>query len=286
MPPEVIAPDATNPDQRANVDPSLDPNQLDDLGNPKPPAPKPAPKPAPDKPAEKPGDTPKADPDKGKTPDNADKEDNDDTPLDVATWGTTNSETGDAVLTLLQNSGIAPSDAKALLFDAVQNGDVTKIDKAALEAKVGKVKAHLIMVGAENFVKEQRDNAKAVVSELHKEVGGEANWKTIAEWANKSVPAEELQEFRDMINKGGLPAKLAANALKQKYEGDTNNSSLTVEETLPGGKPPEAPTYKPMSRVEYSKEVEKLHAKHFGNPPQHLRQALLNARQAGARLGM
>lgn len=279
----VIDPSATNPDNREGVDPSVDPNQVQNAGNPapkEPPARDPAAK-ADNKPDQKPDekqDSAKAD----KTPD----EPSDDTPLDVATWGSTASETGDAVLTLLQNSGLKPEDAKALLFDAVQAGDVTKIDKAALEAKVGKTKAHLILVGATAFVTEQRNAAQAIVQDLHKEVGGEANWKTIADWANKSVDAAELDQYREMINKGGLPAKVAARALKDAYEGDKNNSSLSVQEVLPGAKPGDAPLYKPMSKVEYAKQLEELNNKHFGNPPVHLRQALLSARQRGQQQGL
>ena len=280
---EPLKPNATNPDARENVDPSVDPNQVQDGGNPapKPPqarAPEPEKKPddaakPDDKPADKPGDKP-------------DENAADDAPLDVVAWGTTGTETGDAVLTLLQNSGLKPEDAKALLFDAVQGGDVTKIDKAALEAKVGKTKAHLILVGASAFVKEQRDAANAIVSDLHKEVGGESNWKTIADWAKDNVDDGELSQYREMINKGGLPAKIAAKALKDAYEGDSKNSSLNVQETLPGGKPGDAPLYKPMSKIEYAKQLEQLSAKHFGNPPVHLRQALLTARQRGMSQGL
>lgn len=280
----VIDPSATNPDKREGVDPSVDPNQVQNSGNPAPKEP-PARDPNAAKPEDKKEDK-KPEDNTDPKPEDKKEEPSDDTPLDVSTWGSTSSETGDAVLTLLQNSGLKPEDAKALLFDAVQAGDVTKIDKAALEAKVGKTKAHLILVGATAFVTERRTAAQAIVSDLHKEVGGEANWKTIAEWANKSVEAEELDQYREMINKGGLPAKVAAKALKDAYEGDKNNSSLSVQEVLPGAKPGDAPLYKPMSKVEYAKQLEELNRKHFGNPPVHLRQALLTARQRGQTQGL
>ena len=49
-------------------------------------------------------------------------------PEGAEAWGDTGSEIGNSVLGMLQESGISTADAKALLFDAVQSGDMTKID--------------------------------------------------------------------------------------------------------------------------------------------------------------
>ena len=282
-----LEPNATNPDGAPGIDPSLDPNQVRGQGNPAPAA-----TPAKDpnfKPKEKEPDPTKPPEDKTedkKEPASEDKkaEPSDDKPLDTAVWGDTSSENGNAVLALLQNSGVTPDEAKALLFDAVQAGDLSKVDRKALEAKVGKDKATIILTGADNFIKEQKAAAQAIVTDLHKEVGGEKNWKTIADWANKAMPDEELEQYRGMINAGGLQSKMAAKELMRLYEAADGNSSLDTKVALPGGKP-STPTEPPLSKAEYVKKLDALNRTHFGNPPAHLRQALLDARKRGQALG-
>ncbi len=278
-----VEPNATNPDGNATIDASLDPNQVKGNGNPSPPAPQakdPNFKPA-DKQEEK-KEEPKPD-DKSKEPDPK-PDPKKEAPLDTAVWGDTSSENGNAVLTLLQNAGVTPVEAKGLLFDAVQAGDLSKVDRKALEDRLGKANATIVMTGADNFIKEQKSKANAIVAELHTEVGGKDNWQKVAAWANENVPAEEIEEFRAMINGGGMKAKMAARELKARYESADSNSSLEVKETLPGGKP-STPVEPPLSKQEYIKKLETLTRNHFGNPPAHLRQALLDARKRGAALG-
>ena len=214
------------------------------------------------------------------------KEGADDKELDTAVWGTTGNEQGDAVLALLQNSGVTTDEAKALLFDAVQAGDITKIDVAALEAKVGKNKATIIIAGAKNFVKEQRDAATAIVATMHTEVGGEANWKVIAEWAKEGVPAEDLDVLREMINSGGVKARLAAKEMKGLYEAADGNSTLGKTEVLPGGKPQVTTTFVPLTAVQYANQLEAANKEHRGNIPEPVRRALLDARHKGKAQGI
>ena len=204
----------------------------------------------------------------------------DEAPLNTEVWGSTGSENGDAVLSLLQNSGVTTDEAKALMFDAIQSGDVTKIDKAALEAKVGKAKAAIILTGADNFVKEQASKANAIVASLHETVGGKDNWKQVADWSKDNIAEEELDVFRGMINAGGLQAKMAAKEMKGLYEAAADNSTLQKTEVLPGAKPKDT-AQAPLTAVQYSDALEKLHKEHRGNPPTHLRQALLDARNRG-----
>lgn len=278
---EQLAPGATNPDHREGADKAIDPNQIDPVGNPKPKEP-PAKEPVKD-------DQKKPDPaDDQNKPEDEENEPDDDTPLDVAKWGDTGTETGNAVLQLLQNSGVDTSTAKELLFDAVSEGDVTKIDKAKLEAKVGKVKAHLILTGVTAFIGEKRSEAEAIIKTAHDTVGGKDNWTKITEWANKSVDKAELDELRGMIDAGGRQAKLAAAELKQMYEADKENSSLDTTETkerLPNrGGQQQAVT--PLSGPAYAAELEKANNKYFGNPPENIRRSLLARRQEGRKLGL
>lgn len=282
-----------DPVDQVKVDPA-EAAQLDESGNPKPKAPvakPPEPEPDPVKAAADAAAKEAADKevaDKAAADAKAKEEaGDDDKPLDITVWGTTGSAQGDAVLSLLQNSGVTTEDAKALMFDAIQSGDVTKIDVSALEAKVGKTKATIILTGASNFVKEQRDNANAIVSTMHTEVGGEANWKTIAEWAKEGVPEEDLNVLREMINAGGMKAKLAAREMKGLYEAHDGNSTLDKTEVIPkGGNPPQQKASVPLTAVQYAAQLEKLNREHRGNIPEPARRALLDARQKGKAQGI
>jgi hypothetical protein len=161
----------------------------------------------------------------------ADDDKAEDKPLDHDVWGTTGDEVGDSVLTLLQNSGLTTDDAKSLMYDAVQAGDVTQIDKAALEAKVGKEKATLILAGAENFITRSKAKAEAIVSEVHTTVGGKENWDAVTTWAKENVSEGELAEYREMIDAGGAKARFAAQELAGRYNSDGSNTTLSTSET-------------------------------------------------------
>lgn len=278
------------PDDKTVVDPA-EQAQLDTLGNPAPKAPLPkepvvddAAKIAADAAAEAQAVADKA------VADAAEKakadEPNDDKELDVDVWGSTGNAQGDAVLALLQNSGVTTDEAKALMFDAIQAGDPTKIDAAALEAKVGKNKATIIIEGAKNFVKEKREAAQAIVATMHAEVGGEANWKVIAEWAKEGVPAEDLEVLREMIDGGGVKARLAAKEMKGLYEAADGNSTLAKTEVIPGGKPSVNSKFVPLTSIQYANQLEKANKEHRGNIPEPVRRALLDARQKGKQQGI
>lgn len=147
-------------------------------------------------------------------------------PLDNDVWGTTGDEVGDSVLTLMQNSGMTTEDAKSLMYDAVVDGDVTKIDRATLEAKVGKEKATLILAGTENFINRSKAKAETIVAEVHTTVGGKENWDAVTTWAKENLPDSDLAEYRDMIDAGGAKARFAASELAARYNGDSKNTTL------------------------------------------------------------
>lgn len=272
--PDPVA-DATNPAPDGfTANPPA--NQEQGKGNPAPPAPQAKP-PVDEKAAADKAAADKAAADEAAKPDpNA--------PLDHAVWGDAGTDNGNAILTVLQNSGVGVDDAKALLFDAMVAGDVSKIDKAALEAKVGKANATIILTGVTNEIKGRQEAAQAIVSDLHTEVGGKENWTKVAEWATKNVAEADLNELRGMIDAGGRQAKLAARELKALYEKADGNSSLQHAETLPGNNPP-TPTYEALSGPQYVLKLEELNKKFFGKPPENLRRALLQARQNGRKIG-
>ena len=276
---DTLATNVTNPEAKPGDNPSLSPAQNGDTGNPVPKAPE-ARAPVKEEPKK---EEPKAD--DTKADDKATEPVDENKPLDMSVWGDTGTENGNAVLEVLQNSGLTTDEAQALIGGAFLKGDVTAIDRAALEAKVGKAKATIIITGVKNEIADRTAAANAIVAEIHTVVGGKDNWDKVATWANKSVPDADLKEYRSMIDAGGKQAKLAAAELKALYEKADGNSSLVVSETLPGPKPP-TPTSEPLSGPQYVRKLEELNKKFFGNPPDNLRQALLSARQEGRKRGL
>tara|TARA_R110002012_G_scaffold96493_1_gene232521 strand:+ start:2982 stop:3821 length:840 start_codon:yes stop_codon:yes gene_type:complete len=177
--------------------------------------------------------------------------------LDTDVWGETGNENGDAVLKMLQDAKVSPEEAKALLYDAVQEGDATKIDHAKLAEKVGDAQATLIINGAKLFITERADATQATVADIHKTVGGEDNWKQVADWGVKNIPEAEMNEYRELIDAGGAKARFAAQEMANKFNGDDANSSLTNTTVEPTSATP--PATRAITRAEMVAELDKVH---------------------------
>lgn len=190
-----------------------------------------------------------------KSDDKGKEDDADDNDEDV--WGSTGDEVGDSVLKMLQEAGTTPDKAKALLWDAVQAGDATKIDRDALVEAVGKDRATLIMAGMENYTGKIAARTKEVTDIVHGAVDGADNWTAIREWAKKTLSEDEMVDYAEMIDKGGNRAKLAAKDLADQYvnAGNTLIKGQAVEPTGKGN----PPVLEPLSKRDYFEAVQKLH---------------------------
>jgi hypothetical protein len=184
----------------------------------------------------------------------------DDAPLNTELWGSTGTEVGDSVLTLLQNAGMTPDDAKAILFDAVKAGDMTKIDRDALVEKVGKAKAALILAGTENFIRRNATYTTTILKDVHEAVGGQENWAAVSGWAKANIPEAELAQYRAMLDAGGPQSRFAAADLASKYNADPKNSTLPAKssELLGDGAPPAST--RALTRAQYVAELDKAYA--------------------------
>lgn len=225
------------------------------------------------------------DDDKAKEPDATDDKDDvvdDDKDLDHDVWGSTGDSVGDSVLQLLQNSGTTPETAKALLWDAVQAGDATKIDRDALVEAVGKTKANLIMAGMENYVGNIAKRAAEVTAIVNDAVGGNENWKAIRDWAKENLSDDDMADYADMIDKGGRKASLAAKDLKEQYEAAGHTFAESTEQVTPSGKPKQE-TLEPLTKREYFEALDKLNKQ--GKLTQELSSTLFKQRQLGIAQG-
>jgi len=204
-------------------------------------------------------------------------------PLDNSVWGSTGDEVGDSVLELIQNAGISTDEAKSLMFDAIRAGDINQIDVAALEAKVGKAKATLIMAGTRDFITRSADKAKTIVAEVHKTVGGEDNWSVITAWAKTNVPEAETAEYNEMIDAGGAKARFAASELAARFNGDAKNTTLNADTTEIIGDGVAPPKTESLTRGQY---VERMKVAHDTGATPAAIQSIKDARARGRAKGI
>jgi len=178
--------------------------------------------------AEKSKDLPKADPEG----EEEEGKDTSETPLDTEAYGDTGSEVGNSVLKLMQDAGATPDEAKALLFEAVQKNDMSLIDLPALEAKVGKSAATIIVSGSKTYAAEVAEKNSAISKAVFEAAGGEQNWTTIRSWAEDNVSDSDMAGYNDLISKGGPTARYAASELLAKYNADSSNTEITDTPTI------------------------------------------------------
>lgn len=187
-----------------------------------------------------------------------DKRDDKSGDTDEDVWGSTGDDVGDSVLDMLKEAGTTPDTAKALLWDAVKEGDVTKIDRDALVEAVGKARANLVMAGMENYVGKIAARTKEVTEAVHSAVDGADNWSAIRTWAQEALSADEMVDYAELIDKGGRRASLAAKDLADRYV-EAGNTLVKAEGTItPAGKA-QPPKVEPLSRIDYFNAVNKLH---------------------------
>lgn len=201
-----------------------------------------------------------------------------DTAFDIDVWGgSTGDESGDSVLELLHESGVDVDVAKSLLYDAVKAGDPSKIDRDALVEKVGKATANLIIGGITTMTTNNANAIKAATDAVHAAAGGEKAWDVMLPWITKNVAEGDLNEYRSMINEGGIQATLAVTALREKYNADPETTRLGKEEVL--GDTPATVAKEGISKLEYGRRLQKLHRSGTATPA--ARAELLALRRAG-----
>lgn len=222
--------------------------------------------------------------DDAETPDDVDTQEREgEAELDTEVWGEYTDEVTNSVLTILQNSEIAPDTAKALLWDAVESGDPSRIDRDKLVETLGKAKATLVLAGIENVI----DRNKRIIAETTKVVvgvaGSEANWKKAREWAVKTLSEDELGDYVDMLDAGGNKAKYAATQIIEQYNADPKNTALNAGQGQVTGDGKAETKIKGISRREYGEQLMKLERR--GATPAEFR-ALSAQRAAGKKQGI
>ena len=203
--------------------------------------------------------------------------------LDTTVWGDAEDDVANSVLLTLQNSGVSPEVAKALLWDAVAEGDPTKVDRDALVECVGKANATLIMAGVENVTTRNNAVVAEITAAAHKAAGGEANWNKAVSWARNALTEEELEDFRALLDRGGKQADFAVKEIINRYNSDSRNTALKAGSGQVKADSKAGAGIKGISRREYGELLDKLY-RTGGTEAQY--NALRAQRAAGKKQGI
>lgn len=173
-------------------------------------------------------------------------------------------EAADASMAILKDAGVTKADMDFIFGKARVSGKLSDINIQAIEAKVGKQKAALVMAGVEAYHRDATGKATAIASTVHEVAGGKEAWDKVAGWVNAKAAADpafraEVAEMRGMLNAGGKQAKLAAKALVDQYNADPNTKGLANGSLVKGDSA--STGMAPMGRAEYLAEYKKAEAK-------------------------
>ncbi len=187
-----------------------------------------------------------------------------------------------ATANVLKESGLTFEEAKSLF---AKDGVLGNIDTAALEAKVGKDKAALAMMGVKDYQTRQQAQIDQTVKSVHEVFGGEAAFEKVKVWAvdkAKNDPAflNDLNKYKDMFTTGGVSARAAARDLLQQYNASPETSGVQTK-MIQGDKTVGTTSNEsPLNRLDYMTLLKKAHKE--GNRPEIAR--LDARRRAGIKL--
>lgn len=170
-----------------------------------------------------------------------------------------------AAIKLMKDAGVKRGDASAIFGKAFETGNIADVNKAELAKKVGAEKAALIMAAVVEYNSRVGSTRVATVKAVHETMGGQENWNKVRSWARAREAvdpafANELNEYRSMIDIGGKSAQYAAQELRKLYEADPKNSSLS--RAVVAGDGTVLRVENPITnRQEYVKLLKQAHAK-------------------------
>ena len=173
-----------------------------------------------------------------------------------------NDPDADSVVSMLRKAKISVAEAEQIFAPAAAEGDLAKIPLAALEARVGKEEAALVLSAAKSYWARKTAELKQREAELHTLAGGPAEWASIVSWAQSKAQsdaafANELNEYRGLLNSSHASARLAVKDLAARYKAEKGGVVRMVEGDN-AGTAGEAPQKLGLTRAEYARELGRL----------------------------
>ena len=236
--------------------------------------------PAADASADAPKDEPKADPESD-APSDDNPEDNSDEP-EAAEYEQYDDPRLAACVDILQTANVTVDESNAIFKEAVESGDLSKVDVKALSEKLGDTQATLLMGALSDYFNTTMAAQMSTVKSIKDAFGGDDGWKSVKEWADKARAAgnftEELDAITSLFDKGGKAAMMGVDKLKELYSADPNTKE-TPDLTRGDGSGSATGVANPITSVkEYFELLDAAHMK--GDKAEIDR---INARRAAAR---
>jgi len=204
----------------------------------------------------------------------------------------TSKESLNKVQDFLTDAGLKPSDiAKEF---TTNNGELSIASMKKLVDKHGEAVASLIVgqlkgIHKENVAKaEARD--KAIFGQIEEafkgvtEQTGSETWNELAGWAKTNMAKEERSEMNKMLEQGGLAAKLAVDYLVSTFK--SSDAFQQPAELLESDNTAKDFGVRPLTKAEYTKELNVLLAKGEDYNTSPNVRALQARRQRGIERGM
>ena len=190
-----------------------------------------------------------------KTDDPDKKDETTDEVTDDTEYATYNDPSADAIVSTLKEAGVSVADANAIFGDAIEQGDLSKIDVAKLTELVGKTKADMLLLAAQDYYGRTFGRIQETTKAVFEELGGEKNWQTLAAWSKAKQETDlafkaQAEEFNAMLELGKTSALLATRALVDLYNKDPKNKTLNTK-MVQGDSTGNAADVSPLSREEY-----------------------------------
>jgi len=188
---------------------------------------------------------------------------------------------------ILKESELPVEEANAIFAEAVEAGDLGKVDKAALAEKIGADKAETVIVLAQSYMDKVMGEVNAFKEAAYDLTQGQENYDAMTKWANEKAATDAefktaYDDIRSMVDSKNTRAiKAAVTDLFTLYKNDPDTT--IVADLTVGDKAASTVGMEPLSRAEYTDLL--LKAQDEGKY-QALAPELWKRRQAGMKAGI
>lgn len=134
------------------------------------------------------------------------------------------------VVNIFKEADLPVDKANEIFSEAVETGDLAKIDRAKLVETVGEDKADIVIALAENYYNKTNAKFQEIETQIHDLVGGKEVFGEIVTWAQTKAAADkqfekDLGDYRAMIDTQNPKAiQAAVKELHDLYKADPNTT--------------------------------------------------------------
>lgn len=200
-------------------------------------------------------------------------------------YATYEDENANAAMSLLKDSGVKASEAREFFKEALETRDISKINYADIEKRIGKEKTSLLRLALTQYYNSALASVNEKVNAVFDTLGSKDNWVKVNKWAKAKADADpefkkQVNEYNKMLDLNAKTAKAAAAELKELYEADPANGSLEIvmEQGDKGGSTEQT---QHITRAEYVEQMKAAHAKGDAKEIERLRNLRTASRGAG-----